>query len=211
MRQNLRYFVRQSGVVIPIAVAKDTQWGHVKKRALMVNFDMVCVKIGWNYWNTRAGWTGWCSPNRFWTQEGIPLVVSELCHRQSSKCKNNPNVAHDTLSQYGDHYCEIVVKSYFKKRSYGLDTIVLQGHAVTLTHKQRHKCFAPLIASILWSFLWNIFQIRLQITKLWAGHDFAARSCCDFDLQGSNPNVASDTSSQYGDHFCDIVLKSDFK
>jgi len=47
--------------------------------------------------------------------------------------------------------------------------------------------------------------------KLWAGHDFAARSCCDLDLQGRDPNFARDTLSQYDDHFGDIVLKSDFK
>jgi len=46
---------------------------------------------------------------------------------------------------------------------------------------------------------------------MWAIHDFAARSCCDLDLQGSDPNLACDTSSQYGDHLCEIVLKSDFK
>jgi len=42
---------------------------------------------------------------------------------------------------------------------------------------------------------------------------FAAMSCCDLVLQGtcSDPNVARDTSSQYGDHFCEVVLKSDFK
>jgi len=44
-----------------------------------------------------------------------------------------------------------------------------------------------------------------------AGHDFAARSFCDLDLQGSDPNVAWDTLSQYGDHFCEMFLKSDFK
>jgi len=55
------------------------------------------------------------------------------------------------------------------------------------------------------------FEIPLQITKLWAGHDFAARSCCDLELQGSDPNVASNTLSQYGDHFCKIFLKSHFK
>jgi len=43
------------------------------------------------------------------------------------------------------------------------------------------------------------------------GHDFAARSCSDLDLQSSDPNVARDTSSQYGDHFDEKVLKSDFK
>jgi len=48
---------------------------------------------------------------------------------------SDPNVARDTSSQYGDHFCELGSKSYFKKRSYGPDTIVLQGHAVTLTFK----------------------------------------------------------------------------
>jgi hypothetical protein len=42
---------------------------------------------------------------------------------------------YDTSSQFGDHSCEIVVKSDFKQRSYGPDTIVLQGQAVTLTFK----------------------------------------------------------------------------
>ena len=45
-----------------------------------------------------------------------------------------------------------------------------------------------------------------NITKLLAGHDFAARACCDLDLQGSDSNVARDTSSQYGDHFCIIFF-----
>jgi len=54
-------------------------------------------------------------------------------------------------------------------------------------------------------------KIRLQITKLWTRLDFAARSCCDLDLQGNDLNVERDTSSQYGDHFCEIVSKSDFK
>jgi len=53
----------------------------------------------------------------------------------------------------------------------------------------------------------NSCKIWLQITKLWAGHVFAARSYFDLDLQGSNPNVACDTASQYGYHFCEIVLK----
>ena len=30
---------------------------------------------------------------------------------------------------------------------------------------------------------------------LWARHDFAAQSCCDLDLQGSDQNLASDMSS----------------
>jgi len=40
---------------------------------------------------------------------------------------------------------------------------------------------------------------------------FAARSCCDLDLQGSDENVARNMSSQYGDHFSENILKSDFK
>ena len=56
--------------------------------------------------------------------------------------------------------------------------------------------------------LYKKCKIWLQITKLWAGHNFAVRSCCDLDLQGSNLNVALDTSSQYGDHSCEIVFKS---
>ena len=46
---------------------------------------------------------------------------------------------------------------------------------------------------------------------LWAGHDFAKRSCCDLDLQGSDPNVARDMSCQYGDQLCEIIVKFDFK
>jgi len=38
-----------------------------------------------------------------------------------------------------------------------------------------------------------------------------ASSCSGINLQGSDPNVSRNTSSQYGDHFCEIVLKSDFK
>ena len=34
-------------------------------------------------------------------------------------------------------------------------------------------------------------------------------SCCDLDLQGSDPNFRRNMSSQYGDHFREIVLKSD--
>jgi len=40
---------------------------------------------------------------------------------------------------------------------------------------------------------------------------FAARSCCDLDLHGINPNVVRDKSSVYGGHFYEIFVKSDFK
>ena len=40
----------------------------------------------------------------------------------------------ETSSQYGDNYCEIVLKSD-KQQSYGPDTILQHGHAVTLTFK----------------------------------------------------------------------------
>jgi hypothetical protein len=48
---------------------------------------------------------------------------------------SDPNVACDMSSHYGDHFCEIVLKSDLKYQSYGPDTILLQGHAVTLTFK----------------------------------------------------------------------------
>jgi len=38
-------------------------------------------------------------------------------------------------SQYGDYFFEKVLKSDLKQQSYGPDTILLQGHAVTLTFK----------------------------------------------------------------------------
>ena len=38
-------------------------------------------------------------------------------------------------------------------------------------------------------------KIRHQITKLWTGLDLAARSGCDLDLQGNDPNIVRDTSS----------------
>ena len=56
--------------------------------------------------------------------------------------------SHDMLSQYGDHLCEIVVKFDFKSQSYGMDTIMLKGHAVTLTFKKRPKCSARPVVSI---------------------------------------------------------------
>jgi hypothetical protein len=39
--------------------------------------------------NRSPVWAGWCSPNRFWTQESTPLVVSELYPWKSSKCNNS--------------------------------------------------------------------------------------------------------------------------
>ena len=51
--------------------------------------------------------------------------------------------------------------------------ILLQGHAVTLTLKvaTQNVKYNTYTASIWWSFLWNVFKIRLQIRKLWTGHD----------------------------------------
>jgi len=87
----------------------------------------------------------------------------------------------------------------------------MQGHAVTLTFKEATQLVRATHGLNMVIISKNSFKIRLQITKLWAGHDFDARSCCDLDLQGSDPNVARDTSSQYGTHFCEMVSKSDFK
>jgi len=48
---------------------------------------------------------------------------------------SNPNIARHTLSQYGDHSCEIVVKFDFKSQSYVPETFLQKGHIVTLTFK----------------------------------------------------------------------------
>jgi len=45
----------------------------------------------------------------------------------------------------------------------------------------------------------------------WARHDFDAMSCYDLGLHSSNPNIARDPLSQYGDHSGKIVVKFDFK
>jgi len=91
------------------------------------------------------------------------------------------------------------------------DKILLQGHAVTSTFKVAAKILRARCRLNMVIIHVNYFLNRLQITKLWAVNNFAKRSCCDLDLQGSDPNVARDTSSQYGDQLCKIILKSDFK
>ena len=69
----------------------------------------------------------------------------------------------------------------------------------------------PLIMTYLHCLQHSLFEhlfylFYIQITKLLAGHDYAVRSCCDLDLQGSSLNVALDTLSQYGDYSCEIVF-----
>jgi len=79
------------------------------------------------------------------------------------------NVALDTTSQYGDHSCEIVFKTDFKQQSYGPDTILLQGHAVTLTFKIATQMLRHDTSSQYGDHFCEIFcENRLQITKLLA-------------------------------------------
>jgi len=47
----------------------------------------------------------------------------------------------------------------------------------------------------------HINMVIISVKQLWARHVFAARSCCDLNFQGSDPNVACDKASQ----FCAIV------
>jgi hypothetical protein len=115
--------------------------------------------------------------------ESYIYLVSELYPRQSSKCDN----------------------SKLKQGRVTVFCTALLLNQIYLPTCARH------VVSIWWSFMWNICKIRLQITKLWARYDFAARSCCDLDFQDTYLNVARDTSSQYGYHFCEIDVKSDFK
>ena len=56
-------------------------------------------------------------------------------------------------SEYGDHFCEIFVKSDFTKHCNGPDMILLQGHAVTLTFKVATKMLRVTHGLIWRSFL----------------------------------------------------------
>jgi len=58
--------------------------------------------------------------------------ISRLIKKEPVELGNAPRIGigHREVTMY---LSKMVVKSDFKKRSYGLDTILLQGHAVTLT------------------------------------------------------------------------------
>jgi len=71
---------------------------------------------------------------------------------------------------------------------------MLKGHAVTLTLKSDPNVARDMLSNMMIIYVKKC-KIRLKITKLWAGHDFAVRSCCDIDLQGSSLNVALNTLS----------------
>jgi len=68
---------------------------------------------------------------------------------------------------------------------------MLQGHAVTLTFKVATQISVRHVISVWLLFLWNSSKIKLKM-MLGVGHNFAARSCCNLDLQGSDPNVKRD-------------------
>ena len=107
----------------------------------------------------------------------------------------------DTSSQYGDHFCLVIVKSDLKNKLWA-------GHVFA----SMSWCDLDLQCSdqnVAWdmSFLFNSCKIRLQITKLLATHDLAARSFCDLNLKCSDPNLACDTSAHYGDQ----ILWNSFK
>jgi len=89
--------------------------------------------------------------------------------------------------------------------------ILLKGHAVTLTFKVAAQMLHVTRRLNMVIISVKLFQNLTTNKELWARHNFAARSCCDLDLRGIDPNVARDTLTQYGDHFCKIFLKSDFK
>jgi len=64
----------------------------------------------------------------------------------------------------------------------GQTHFLLQGHAVTLTFK---------VATQMLRVTHCLNMVIISVKELWAGHDFAARSCCDLDFpfQGIDPNV----------------------
>jgi hypothetical protein len=65
----------------PPQVTHIRTWPRNHQNKLSDNLQDIWIKTVATKVLTRANRTRWCSPNRFWTQEGIPLVVSELCHR----------------------------------------------------------------------------------------------------------------------------------
>jgi len=68
-------------------------------------------------------------------------------------------------TQYGDRFCKIVVKPDFKKQSYGLDTILLQGHTVTLTFKVTTQILLSTRCLNMMIIPWKSFKIWHQIMK----------------------------------------------
>jgi len=120
---------------------------------------------------TRAGGTGWCSQNRFWTQARNFVILIWwwfLWNSFEIRLQKNEVMGRIPL------YCKVMLWPW---RS-----------------RQRPKCCAWHVVSIWWLFLWNSFKIQLQITKFWAGHHYVAKWFFDHDLQCLDPNVARDTS-----------------
>jgi len=56
-----------------------------------------------------------------------------------SKDPNNGQGS-DTSSQYGDHFCQILVKSDFKLQSYGPETFFAERSCYDLDHQGEHMC-----------------------------------------------------------------------
>ena len=57
-----------------------------------------------------------------------------------------------------------------------------ESHAATLTFKVASQMLLATCCLNMVIIYVKKIEIRHQITKLWVGHDFAARSCCDLDL-----------------------------
>jgi hypothetical protein len=131
--------------------------------------------------NTRAGWTGWYSPTRIWTQKSIYFVVSELCTRQSSKRVNSKLrqcrvtalftallLNKICLPTCARHVVSICWSFLWNSSKIQLQitklwaAILLQGNAVTWPSRKRPKCCAQHIVSIWWSFLWNSCKIQFK-------------------------------------------------
>ena len=76
---------------------------------------------------------------------------------------------------------------------------MLQGHAVTLTFNVATQMLRATRRLNMGIIFVKYFYNRLQITKLWAGHNFAAMSRYDLDLQDRDPNAARDGRLNMGD------------
>jgi hypothetical protein len=86
---------------------------------------------------------------------------------------------------------------------------LLQGHVVTLTLKVATQMLLATrrINMVIISVKYGSCEIRLQITKLWADTILLQGHAVTLTFKVAHPNV----TREYGNHFREIVVKSDFK
>jgi len=87
----------------------------------------------------------------------------------------------------------------------------MQGHAVTLTFKVETQILCATHPRTMVIISVKQCGNPTSKNKVMGRTRFCFKVMCDLDFQGRDPNVARDTSSHYGDHFCATIWRSDFK